>query len=377
MNELIEVNTKKISAIDESISNLMKIYASESIPVKLHDAYKNYLQYLDLYNSHISSGADEQTRFQSMANVAIFAIVLAMHLRQLDASDGFLMQEADEISKISNEIKHSIENRAVIFDATALKIPEAKKYPTENLNALDEHIKEISDKYDRFEKTFTNEIGEGFHKALSLGTKVEELEQSVADELEKTKLLYETASEELDSKKDQLNDLLDHASKAVIAGDFEGNAADEKKTANMLRRLSLTIMVFIIYIVGITLYETSKDLTWQIALTRLAFTLVLSVPAAYLARESAKHRAQQYSYLQTALDLKAITPYLASLPLEEQHKVKIKMADRIFASKDFSEVARDPYPINTQEIIIELIKKLDLKALSDSDKPKKDKGADS
>lgn len=375
MNDLIDINTKKISAIDESISNLMKKYIFESIPVKLNDAYKNYMQHLEFYNSYISSGADEQTRLQSMRNVAIFASNLAMSLRQLHASDLSLIKITDEISMISTEIMRSIEDREVIFNPTSLT--EAKKYPTENLNALDEHIKRIRDDYNELNKAYTDEIGKSFNKAFYLGTKVEELEQSVADELEKTKLLYETATEELDSKNDQLNDLLGHASKGVIAGDFEGNAADEKKTANILRTISLGIMVLIIFIVGYTLYETSQELTWQIALTRLAFTLVLSVPAAYLARESAKHRAQQYSYLQTALDLKAITPYLASLPLEEQHKVKIKMADRIFASKDFSEVAKDPYPINTQEIIIELIKKLDLKALSDSDKPKKDKDTDS
>lgn len=88
---------------------------------------------------------------------------------------------------------------------------------------------------------------------------------------------------------------------------------------------------------------------------------MLSIPAAYLARESAKHREKQYAHQQTSLDLKAIAPYIASLPQEEQHKIKIEIAGRIFAAKDFNKVDTDSYPININEIIMEIIKKLDIK----------------
>ena len=60
---------------------------------------------------------------------------------------------------------------------------------------------------------------------------------------------------------------------------------------------------------------------------------------------------------QTSLDLKAINPYIASLPEEEQHKIKSEIAQRIFAPKDFQSISNESYPINSQEVIMALISK--------------------
>ena len=119
-------------------------------------------------------------------------------------------------------------------------------------------------------------------------------------------------------------------------------------------------MVLIVIVIGYTFWETTTEaFKWENAVFRIVLAFLLSVPSAYLARESTKHREQQYNHLQTSLDLKAINPYIASLPEEQQHKIKADIADRIFASRDFSSVGKDPYPINMNEMIMELIKKLD------------------
>ena len=173
---------------------------------------------------------------------------------------------------------------------------------------------------------------------------------------------YKKALIEVDEKRTQINDILGHVSGRAIAGDFEKSAAEEQRNANLLRRLSLGCMFSIVAIVAVTFYETTSDaFLWENALVRIILAVILSVPAAYLAKESSKHREQQYTHLQTALDLKAITPYIASLPEGEQHRIKIEIAGRLFASRDFSKLSSDPYPINTHELIIELLKKLEIK----------------
>lgn len=184
------------------------------------------------------------------------------------------------------------------------------------------------------------------------------LNKQVQDSVEK----YRLALEEIQDKQNQINDILGHVSGRAIAGDYEKSAKDERRSANMLRYSSLVIMLVIVFIVAATFYQTtSESFEWESALVRIILAVILSVPAAYLARESSKHREQQYTHLQTALDLKAITPYIASLPESEQHRIKIEIAGRLFAPKDFSKVSSDPYPVNTNEIIIELLKKLDTK----------------
>ncbi|MFX4093044.1 hypothetical protein ACJBY1_10490, partial [Streptococcus suis] len=59
--------------------------------------------------------------------------------------------------------------------------------------------------------------------------------------------------------------------------------------------------------------------------------------------------------------------YIASLPIDEQHKIKIEVASRLFAARDYSKVGTDPYPVNVHEIVMELIKKLELNKQSRSD----------
>lgn len=147
----------------------------------------------------------------------------------------------------------------------------------------------------------------------------------------------------------------------MIAGDYEGSAASEKEAADYLRRGALACMLLIVAILGWALYETTGAVfEWDRFLSKISLVFLLGVPAAYLARESAKHREQQYQHLQTSLDMKAISPFLASMPDEEQHKLKAIIATRIFGGRDFSKVGNDPYPINTHEILMKIIDKVDL-----------------
>lgn len=58
-----------------------------------------------------------------------------------------------------------------------------------------------------------------------------------------------------------------------------------------------------------------------------------------------------------SLELQAITPYIASLPDEEQHKLKAEMATRLFGSKGQINNS-ESYPINIQEILTKIIEKI-------------------
>ena len=126
-------------------------------------------------------------------------------------------------------------------------------------------------------------------------------------------------------------------------------------------------MFLITALVGYSFYESiNPGFDWKTALFRLPFTLILSVPAAYLAKESSKHRQQQYNHLQTSLDLKAINPYLSTLPNDDQHRIKSEIANRLFAPKDFTNISSDSYPIDVQELIKLLLQTLDVNKASNS-----------
>lgn len=212
-----------------------------------------------------------------------------------------------------------------------------------------------------------------------LGTRLSYFEDSLKDleglaavEIQKITKAYEAAKTDIDEKTNHINRVTGQAAARMVAGDYDGSAANEKKAADNLRYLALSCMLLIVGLLGWAVFEsTSTTFEWERFLSKISLVFLLGVPAAYLARESAKHREQQYHHLQTSLDMKAISPFLASLPDEEQHKLKALIATRIFGGRDFSKVGNDPYPINTQEIIMKIIEKADFsnKSTKDSDNP--------
>ncbi|QOY92851.1 hypothetical protein IM543_14715 [Massilia sp. UMI-21] len=165
--------------------------------------------------------------------------------------------------------------------------------------------------------------------------------------------------EELLEKQKDVDNLVGLVSGKAIAGSYSKSAEQERTMANSMRNASVGLMLLIVGIIAYSLFEMAKpDFKWQTSILRFFFSLALSVPAAYLARESAKHREQHYSHLRISLDLQAITPYLASLPPDEQNKLKIDVANKIFGAAHVNSQTTDSYPLNLNELVLALISKL-------------------
>lgn len=204
-------------------------------------------------------------------------------------------------------------------------------------------------------------LKESEFRVSELRAQFAELKLIADGEIEKITAAYAAAVIDIDQKTEHINRVTGQAAARMIAGDYEGSAASEKEAADYLRRGALACMLLIVAILGWALYETTGAVfEWDRFLSKISLVFLLGVPAAYLARESAKHREQQYQHLQTSLDMKAISPFLASMPDVEQHKLKAIIAKRIFGGRDFSKVGNDPYPINTHEILMRIIDKVDL-----------------
>jgi len=216
------------------------------------------------------------------------------------------------------------------------------------------------------------------YRLADLEQKLRGLENTASSQIDKITQAYVDAQTDIKAKTDDINRVTGQAAARMIAGDYEGSAAVEKETADNLRYGALACMLLIVAVLGWAVLEsTFTTFEWERFLSKVSLVFLLGVPATYLARESAKHREQQYHHLQTSLDMKAISPFLASLPDEAQHKLKADIASRIFGGRDFSKVSNDPYPLNTHEIIMKLIDKVDFsnkpgKASATSEKtPKK------
>lgn len=202
----------------------------------------------------------------------------------------------------------------------------------------------------------TQRISEDVEKQISM------LDEKIADGIKAALKDAESINEELRQKQDDVYKLVHLVTGSSMAASYALTAEEEKKLANSMRNGSVFLMLTIVLIIGYSLLETSsQDFDWKAGVFRLAFSIALSIPAAYLARESSKHRTQQYSHLRIALDLQAITPYLASLPPADQHKLKIETAGKIFGAKETNSNMAESYPINLNEIVLALISRLERK----------------
>lgn len=234
----------------------------------------------------------------------------------------------------------------------------------ERFEALASKLESLIEEHDFYSKDKNRTIGDLSSRLDELQQNLSSAEKIISEKESVIDTAFQNAEEELKSKMKAVDKLQGILAGKKMAGNFDESSSIEKNAADWLRIGSIVCMGIIALVVLYSLWETTtQDFNWQESLFRLIFSIVLSVPAAYLARESAKHRQQQYHYHQTSLDLKAITPYIASLPDDEQHRLKSEIAQRLFAPKNAGAVTptQDPYPINAHEVLIALLNKLDFK----------------
>lgn len=243
-----------------------------------------------------------------------------------------------------------------------------------NLNDFVRSISEINKNHNKLKNYLNNELSDSEKKIdhfddktsnlqkeiTSLEKKTGTLADKVEKELSKSTKIFQDSLKNSKATKDELDSLLGHASKSVIAGDFDEKAKIEKHLAERYRGYSLVLILATVVIVGITLFETiGQNFSWETSLFKVLLVFLLAAPTAYLAKESSKHREKHYKYLQKSLDLKTLNPFIASLPEDQQHKIKGEIADRLFAPKDIDIKDHQDVPLNQLELIISLLNRIE------------------
>ena len=109
--------------------------------------------------------------------------------------------------------------------------------------------------------------------------------------------------------------------------------------------------------------KMSKDianysLDWKLTLGRIPFSLILFVPAFYLARESSKHRNTEIQNRRREHILTTIDPYLARLPKDKAEQIKIDIAKGIFSEGSFPDEPSSKDAGNIIAQITNLIKQI-------------------
>jgi hypothetical protein len=356
---LIEFD-EKTAELKDHVDQLKGYIGEIPMSKKLRDGFKSFYHHLDSYSA-ATEGEDIEKIASSASAVAIYGQTIGQGIAQFKDADNQMKTLGSELLNKSNAYRNLTENSPLEYKSMEPIDSKDSNLSLVSYQSVKNNLKKLANNHLEHDQRIKKLLSESESSARNLSSRIEKIERDAKVEIDKISSLYKESLIEIDSKKQQIDEVLGHASGRAIAGDFETSSAEEKQMANWLRYASLGCMAVIVAVVGYSFWETTTtDFQWQNSVFRIVLAIMLSVPAAYLARESAKHREQQYSHLQTSLDLKAITPYIASLPTDEQHKIKVEVASRLFAAKDYSKVGANPYPVNAHEIVMELIKKLEL-----------------
>lgn len=121
------------------------------------------------------------------------------------------------------------------------------------------------------------------------------------------------------------------------AGAYSIYAKEEKRAADYLRWSAISLMVIgVVILVApeiLKIFSDAEDyvLDWKRTLGRVPFSLILFVPAFYLAGESKRHRNTEITNRRRELILSTIDPYLALLDNGKAEQIKVDVAKGIFS----------------------------------------------
>ncbi|WP_162788008.1 hypothetical protein [Chromobacterium haemolyticum] len=255
---------------------------------------------------------------------------------------------------LSEEQKNALEKILEKKNALAAIFDDESYKPTFQINGNLEPLSQNDENSD-----IDNTLENTQKKISSLETIVESIKNESDSAIQKAQDLYKQAKKDVYEYHKEINELRQLNATSTLSGGFEGSANSERKAANTLRILSVITMSFAVFILAYSIWEsTNTAISLPVLAYRATVAILITAPAAYLARESAKHRNKQYHYQQISLELATITPYLASLPIELQNEIKGAAARTIFTKEKVIEKLDETFPINAQELILETIKSL-------------------
>ena len=257
-----------------------------------------------------------------------YSEVLDQHLSRLnEAVEDEIGGIKESVATIQTTIIENDKSLATLKEQLQTVSQTIQKQTAEFNTQFQASEKARVEKYDaalaKFEKRIDDEV-------VRLGTKADA-------EFEKLATKAGTTLEVLGKFHDDAAKVFGVVVNTLQAGAYSSYANEEKKTANILRWSAITLMILgvaILVVPEITKFiDDSKNyaLDWHITLGRIPFSIILFVPAFYLARESNKHRNTEVLNRRRELILSTIDPYLALLPEEKAQQIKMDIAKGIFS----------------------------------------------
>jgi hypothetical protein len=138
----------------------------------------------------------------------------------------------------------------------------------------------------------------------------------------------------LNSKLAEANKIVNIVGNVGVTGNYQNIANENKKTADFFRWVALGFMIAMSGLLIWSIIEISRNGEFNLykSLVRILAAAVLTYPAVYAARESAKHRKLETQNRNLELELASIGPFIELLPEDKKQKIKEELVNKYFGN---------------------------------------------
>lgn len=286
-----------------------------------------------------------------------------IHLSEQEIRDAISIEKAavDSISRENSHLKFQLQQLSNDFEAF-------RRSEEEKFNKRAEELRsKLETFYENQRSAFHDTTAKAIEKMeVSLNSQEQSRRESLLQFEEKAKKKVSSLISEAEAGRDEIKELANISAQESVSFEFKHRASQEAKEARFWRRASVfAISLAVIWIIfslfgadflfyrfGIALPligEGHSEISDMIK--QAAVTIILLLSAAYFSKQAAMHREEARQSHRTAMELNAIDPYINSLPVDKQHELKEKMADRFFSNTQKSNLKDEHFePISVAQL---------------------------
>jgi hypothetical protein len=192
-------------------------------------------------------------------------------------------------------------------------------------------------------------------------------DNAVIEQREKHKTEIELQASTASKTLDDINSFRDDAARIVqvvgnigVTGNYQRIANTEGESANFWRWVTVAIFGTGIAIAMATFYKFwhepfSQDTAVSV-LIRLFYAIVITSPAIYTARESARHRTNADRARQTELELASIGPFIELLPEDSKVAIRTGLTTSYFGRTTEAHTVSSPLDPEHFKNLVEILK---------------------
>lgn len=229
----------------------------------------------------------------------------------------------DSISDRSEELENTI--RRLQEQATSLEA-DVKSTKERTDAVVAEYQKQFSDNENTRAKRFEDQLKKVNEQSESFKARLEQDASTARDELaEKAKSLLEM----MQAREAEIRALARAMGASGVSTTFQATANSNERAANLLRFLAIVLLLSMVAIIGGALWK-SHTVSLETTLIRFLAAMLISIPATYLARESAHQRAEAVRSRRIEVELAALGPFIEPLEGEEKAELRKKLVETYF-----------------------------------------------